>query len=218
MITKEEGDRIFSNLTKVSSLTLGAFSIALAIMAIRGSSPLGQRVYSKDGRYLISVRYGDWHDLREFVTPYDPKVQEIYSRVGPNAWQLLDFVCRNVSYRRDIGEFWQFPSETLRGHGDCEDSAVLLTSLIRASGAPNCYVALGSLGGYGHAWVLNNNEILETTYTRARPIPDPQNYCPYCLFNESEVIELWPGALGELFELGRDEQLKLQLMAEVLAA
>ncbi|MBA7676460.1 hypothetical protein ES703_84701 [subsurface metagenome] len=220
MITKEEWDRIFDRLMPVFSIGTGALSITLAIMALRRSSPLGRRVYSEDGRYLVSVRYpGQWHDLREFVTPYDPEVQEIYSHIGPNAWQLLDFVCRNISYRRDIGEFFQFPSETLaRGQGDCDDSAILLTSLIRAGGAPNCYVALGSLAGYGHAWCEYKGQVLETTFTSARPVPDPEDYCPYVLVSDQEVIELWPGALGEIFELGRDEATKLQLMADILAA
>ncbi len=219
MITEEEWDRIFDRLTPIFSIGIGALSITLAIMALRRSSPLGRRVYSEDGRYLVSVRYpGQWHDLREFVTPYDPEVQEIYSHIGPNAWQLLDFVCRNISYRRDIGEFWQFPSETLRGHGDCEDSSILLTSLIRAGGIP-AYTALGGLQGLGHAWVVSEEgEILEATYTTARPVPDPEDYCPYVLFSDQVVIELWPGALGEVFELNRDEGLKLQLIAEVLEA
>jgi hypothetical protein len=33
---------------------------------------------------------------------------------------------------------------------------------------------------------------------------------------ESEVIELWPGSLGEVFALRLDETRKLSLMAEVL--
>ncbi|GAI67445.1 unnamed protein product, partial [marine sediment metagenome] len=59
-------------------------------------------------------------------------------------------------------------------------------------------------------------QILETTYTSARPVPDPQEYCPYVCFNDQEVLELWPGALGEVFELARDEELKLSLMAKAV--
>jgi len=220
LITKEEWDRAFELTLPVISTGISVLSVALAIIALTRFSPLGRRVYSEDGRYLVSVRYpGQWHDLREFVTPCDPEVQEIYSHIGPNAWQLLDFVCRNISYRRDIGEFFQFPSETLaRGQGDCDDSSILLTSLIRAGGIP-AYTALGGLQGLGHAWVVSEEgEILEATYTTARTVPDPEDYCPYVLFSDQEVIELWPGALGEVFELERDEGLKLQLIAEVLAA
>jgi len=105
------------------------------------------------------------------------------------------------------------PSETLRGYGDCEDSSILLTSLIRAGGAPNCYVALGSLGGYGHAWVLNNNEILETTYSSAQFVPNIAAYESMALFNDAEVLELYQGALQDVFSLRRDEATKLNLMA-----
>ncbi|GAJ12713.1 unnamed protein product, partial [marine sediment metagenome] len=74
----------------------------------------------------------------------------------------------------------------------------------------------GSFGNYGHAWCQLNGQILETTYTRARVVSDLEDYCPHCLFNEQEVIELWPGALGEVFELQRDEATKLNLMAEAV--
>ncbi|MBA7707517.1 hypothetical protein ES703_116391 [subsurface metagenome] len=175
-----------------------------------------QRVYYGIEQYLVKVRYGQWNCLQDFVQPENPDVLAIFSQYGPNYWALYDFVCRNIDYRGDIGEFWQLPSETLRGYGDCEDTSILLTSLIRAGGVPNCYVALGNLGGYGHAWCQLNGQILETTYTFARPVPDPQDYCVYALFNDRDVIELWPGALAEVFEVERAEATKLNLMARIL--
>ncbi len=192
-------------------------SVVLGVMALTRSSPLGRRVYSQDGQYLVSVRYlGQWHDIREFIQPENPDVLAIYSQIGPDPWSLYDFVCQNVDYRRDVGEFWFTPSETLKGYGDCEDTAILLTSLIRAGQAPNCYVALGSLGDLGHAWVELNGQILETTYTSARPVPDPSSYETMAIFNDQEVIEFWPGALDEVFSLRRDERIKLNLMEKVL--
>jgi len=131
-------------------------------------------------------------------------------------WVHRQGVCRNINYRRDIGEFWQTPSETLKGNGDCEDTSILLTSLIRAGGTPNCYVVLGNLEGYGHSWCQLDGQILETTYTSARPVPDPQAYCPYVCFNSQEVLELWPGALDDVFSLRRDETAKLNLIAEAV--
>ena len=174
---------------------------------------LGRRVY-QDGQYLVSVRFpGQRHDIRSFVQPDNPDVVAVYSQIGPDAWQLLDFVCRHVSYKREVGEHWQFPSETLaREEGDCEDSALLTCSLLKNFN--DGYVALGSYQGYGHAWCQLNGQILETTYIRAQPVPDPEHYIPYVLFDDRDVIELWPGALGEVFELGRDEPIKLSLMAE----
>ncbi|MBA7506194.1 hypothetical protein ES706_04875 [subsurface metagenome] len=215
MRTKEEWDRTFSKLADVGTFALGALSVALGIMALSGPR-LGQRIYYEDGQYLVAVRYpGQWNELRDFVQPDNPDVIAIYSQYGPDPWGLYDFVCRNISYRRDIGEFWQTPSETLQGYGDCEDSSLLLCSLLR--NFSDAHVALGSFQGWGHAWVVNKEgEILEATYTNARRVPDPGSYEPYCLFNESEVIELWPGALGEVFELGRNEVTKLSLMAEAI--
>ncbi|MBA7585435.1 hypothetical protein ES708_27414 [subsurface metagenome] len=196
--------------------------LLLGTMALLLSRPSGQRVYYQDGQYLVNVRYGQWHDLRDFIQPSNPNVLAVYYGIGPDSWALYDFVCRNINYRSDVGEFWQTPSETLEGYGDCEDTSILLTSLIRAGGAPNCYVALGSLGNgqenYGHAWCQLNGQILETTFTSARVVLNPAQYCPYVLFDNEQVIELWPGALGEVFKVARDESLKLSLIAQALGA
>jgi len=175
-----------------------------------------QRAYYQDGQYLVAVRYpGGWNDIREFIQPDNPDVVALYSRIGPSVASCHQWVCSQVDYRRDIGEWWQLPSETIdRRQGDCEDTSLLLCSLLR--NFTDAYTVLGNYGGYGHAWCEYNRQVMETTYTSARPVPDPQDYCPYCMFNEFEAIELWPGALEELFALRRDEATKLGLMAEVL--
>jgi len=198
------------------SLAVGVLSAALATIALTRSGNLARRAYCQDGRYLVSVRYpGQWHDLRDFITPDDPAVLAVYSQVGQDAWQLFDFVCRHVSYKRDVGEMWQFPSETLaRDQGDCEDTSFLLCSMLR--NFTNAQVVLGDYQGYGHAWVTNNGFMYETTYTQARPVPDPQDYTPLVLFDDQEVVELWSGALEELFALRRDEATKLNSMAQAL--
>lgn len=172
------------------------------------------RVYREDGHYLVAVRFpGQWHNLQDFVQPGNPDVLAIFSQYGPNYWSLYDFVCRNIDYRRDIGEFWQTPSETLASKlGDCEDTSLVLCSLLR--NAINAHVALGSFQGYGHAWCEYNGQVMETTYTSARSIPNPEDYCLYVIFNDQDVVELWPGALGEISALRRDEATKLNLMAE----
>ena len=172
----------------------------------------------EDGQYLVSVRYpGQRQDIRSFVQPYDPDVIAVYKQIGPDPWTLYDFVCRNIDYKLDIGEFWLTPPETLaRRLGDCEDTSNLLTSLIRAGGVPNCHVAVGSYQGYGHAWVSHNGQILETTFTSARVVPDPGDYFPYLYFNDLDVIELWPGAMTEVFGLERNEARKLNLIAKAI--
>ena len=195
-------------------VTTGIASIALGLLALTRSYTLGRRAYQLDGAYLVSVRYpGQWNYLQDFVQPNNPDVVAAYYQFGPMPWNLYDFVCRIVDYKLDIGEWWAFPSEVLASDtGDCEDTSNLLTSLLRCGGI-NAHTILGDYQGYGHAWVEIGGQIYETTYTRAQQVPDPEHYCPYCLFNDQEVIELWPGALGEVFELGRDEDTKLNLIA-----
>ena len=175
-------------------------------------SRLPWRVQYSEGQYLVNVR-GYWQDLRDFIQPLNPDVLDIYSQIGPSCWVLYDYVCRNISYRLDAGEFWQVPSETLRGFGDCEDTSILLASLLR--NFTQAHVAVGMYRGYGHAWCQRAGQILETTYTSARTVLDPQDYKPYLYFNDHEVIELWPGALEEMFSLRRDEVTKLDLMASI---
>lgn len=214
MVTKEQWDRIFLNVMPVVSTAIGTLSVGLATMALlRGS--VSQRAYYLNGQYLVNVRYGQWQDILDFVQPDDPDVLSIYREIGPNSWELYDFVCRSINYRRDIGEVWQFPSEIIAsGKGDCEDTSILLVSLL--NNFTYSHVALGCYQGYGHAWCDLNGRILETTFTQARLVADPGNYQTFALFNEREVIELWPGALGEIFELERDELLKLNLITKAI--
>ncbi|MBA7485575.1 hypothetical protein ES704_01614 [subsurface metagenome] len=176
------------------------------------------RVYCQGGRYLVSVRYpGQWHNLQDFVQPDNPDVIAIFSQYGPDPWALYDFVCKSVSYCLDWGEFFQFPSETLaRELGDCEDTSILLTSLLKAGGIP-AHVALGDYQGYGHSWVIENGFIYETTFTHARIVPDPQDYCPYVYFDNQQVFEVWPNALAHVFQIKRDEQAKLNLIAGAIS-
>ncbi|GAJ15166.1 unnamed protein product [marine sediment metagenome] len=132
------------------------------------------------------------------------------------AFNLLDFVCKNVGYKSDNGEWWGFPSETLaKRTGDCDDSAILLCSLLRNFYPPDrVYVVVDTYRGLGHAWCELDDEILETTYTSARPVSDPQNYHTFAKFNDQETIELWPRAMTQLFQLAHNECQKLTLMAE----
>jgi len=190
--------------------------LLLGTMALLLSRPSGQRVYYQDGQILVAVRYpGQWNYLQDFVQPENPDVLTISSQYGPDYWALYDWVCSEIQYRADPHEFFQFPSETIaRRLGDCEDSALLTCSLLR--NFADAYVVLGNYRGYGHAWCQLDGQLLETTYTRARLVPDPQDYCPYIIFNEQEVIEFWPGALDEVFDLGRDEATKLNLIARAL--
>ena len=198
----------------ILALSAASFVMVTIPTFLRNIVPrLTSRIWYRDGLYYVAVRSpGEWREIREFVQPDNTLV---INQAAGDAWSCLDWVCRNISYRHDFGEFWQLPRETLvRGQGDCEDSSILLASMIRRF--TNAYVVLGSYQGLGHAWVAKEGEILEATYTEAIAVPDPDNYCPHFLFNDQEIIELWPGALSEVFELRRHEGTKLNLMASAL--
>lgn len=134
------------------------------------------------------------------------------------AFQLLDLVCKKVSYLSDNGEWWSFPSETLaKCTGDCDDSSLLLVSMLRNFYPPDrVYVVIGTYRGLGHAWVELDGKILETTYTSAHTVADPHNYKALAAFNDVEVIEKYPGAISRLYQLARNEGLKFALMAEAV--
>ena len=197
----------------ILAISTATFMMVTMPTFLKSLPPLISKVRYRDGLYYVAVRSpGEWCEIREFVQPDNAPV---INQPAGDAWGCLDFVCRNISYRSDVGEFWQFPSETLlRGHGDCEDSSILLASMIRRF--TNAYVVLGNYRGLGHAWVAKEGEILEATYTEAIAVPDPDNYCPYFMFNDTEALELWPGSLAGVFQLGRNEATKLNLIAAAL--
>ena len=234
MANEREWEQFYFAIMPLASVVLATAGLAVAVWSIVARPPqedgiaglgpapkLGTdffsvaipRVHYQDSQVLVEVRSpGEWHDIRDFIRPMVPRVQQIYHQVGPDVWALFDWVCRNIDYTHDIGEAWRFPSETIRAKsGDCEDSAILLTSLLL--NFTDCYVGVGTYRGYGHAWGVKDSQILESTYTYARPVADPQSYRTYALFNDREVIELWPGAMSQMFQLARNEHHKLSCMA-----
>lgn len=168
-------------------------------------------------------------DLREWISPPDSQeIREVIENLEkegkmPTSRKKSDFderagavwkyVADNITYRHDetgqhIADFWQFPHETLAlGAGDCEDCALLLATLLLASGiSPFCVrVVLGSLtpeggGKVHHAWPIYKDEkgcwrVLESTVdsvpknTKDWPLADdlarqdslPQYYPDLCL-------------------------------------
>jgi len=112
----------------------------------------------------------------DFITPDDPVVLQLAKKIGrepfadhlaENIQSVYYWVCWNVRYMSDQERWgerdhWQLPSTTIRlGTGDCEDQAMLLTSLLRAVGLPRDHVhmvfgwldwLLGGHLGY-HGWV-----------------------------------------------------------------
>lgn len=127
-------------------------------------------------RYMPGVSGQMFTDIKNFITTNNFLIDGIVSQLGTDSLDLSfdekaeiiqKWVIDSVSYRYDQHvsgylEFWQFPFETISlGTGDCEDGAVLMASLMIASGIPNYRVRVA--GGLvatgqpsaptgGHGW------------------------------------------------------------------
>jgi len=106
--------------------------------------------------------------LKLYITPIDTSVVNLKNAIvkskfflTPDWIAIRDWVGGNIHYEFDNvshgqEDYWQLPKETLSLRtGDCEDSAILLCSLLRADGvsATDVYVFVGTSQGQGHAWV-----------------------------------------------------------------
>jgi len=95
-----------------------------------------------------------------------------WNRAWQDIQQMYSWVINNIEYSYDsplpllpldlfeggsidwFGEFWQYPAETIYlGHGDCEDQALLLASMINNYGAYAFCVAISN-GESGHMAVF----------------------------------------------------------------
>lgn len=128
----------------------------------------------------------------------------------------LPFFGRKYLIRRSTPEFWQYPSETLdwkdddRRYGDCEDTSVLLCSLLRNFiPAERVWVVVGEVPAGRHAWVELDGQILETTLSSA-PNPTWRSY--------SDYVRAW--AFNDIIRVGEivfvpkaDEREKLRWIA-----
>lgn len=70
---------------------------------------------------------------------------------------IFDYVQNNIRYVRDIAgvETLHYPEQVMaQEHGDCDDKAVLLASLLAAVGHPTRFVAVGFKPGmFSHVFV-----------------------------------------------------------------
>jgi len=111
---------------------------------------------------------------RFFITPNETNLKRLNTEITNNQlihWTAIrDWVGTNIKYEYDQTQFntidyWQFPLETIKSRkGDCEDSAILLCSLLRSEGwkPEDVFVVVGEVEGVGHAWVtakINDNPI-----------------------------------------------------------
>ena len=156
---------------------------------------------SKIKRYddlLADVRHDQkHHSIRSLVQVDDPEVREI-ARVLVQASDFIsaaqEFVNSFTTYGSEVGDFWRTPSETLekRAGVDCDDSAILLTSILRNYIPPDqvfCAFGLWSLGGKidGHMFVVTEGEggedrIIESTAPPGKSIRG--KYVIYGMFND----------------------------------
>jgi predicted transglutaminase-like cysteine proteinase len=108
----------------------------------------------------------------QYVTPNTKEIKTAVQAIFSPKWKkhysdfdaLREWVATSIYYKSDqdnfgVNDYWQFPIETLeRGSGDCEDIAILLCTLLRASGVPadQVYVVVGTPKGmqYYHAYLL----------------------------------------------------------------
>lgn len=133
---------------------------------------------------------GEHHSLKEFITPTEPLIQEIasiLSRSGDPIATAQDFVHGMVKYERQNGEYWRYPVETLeleKIKEDCDGMAVLLCSILRNYlSAEEVYVAVGKINSHGHAWVVANWKIIESTASSKQKI-NGNKYNPAVFFND----------------------------------
>lgn len=114
-------------------------------------------------------------DAKAFITEDDEMLKRIIRNNNlerrtsdDTALAIQQWVVRFLTYKYDdessnCPEFWQFPFETLQSEvGDCEDGAILISSLLVNAGVPSWRVKVGA--GYvqasptapqgGHAYCL----------------------------------------------------------------
>jgi len=108
--------------------------------------------------------------IKLYITPNEANVVNIKNKIladkfildpRPDWMVLRDWVGNSITYKYDsdihgVDDYWQLPKETLQLRtGDCEDSAILLCSLLRSAGysANDVFVFIGESDGKGHAWV-----------------------------------------------------------------
>ncbi len=127
---------------------------------------------------LAAVRKdNEFHPISSLVQPDWPEVVEIADvlKKSPDFSRACwEFVNSFTTYEREIGDYWTTPAEILeRRAGDCDDKAILLTSLLRNQLPPEqvfCAFGFWKKGSQreGHMWVVTQgtdgfDNILEST-------------------------------------------------------
>ena len=173
-------------------------------------------------KYLcpVSAREGRYFDVNLFLTPNEPAVQSVATKLKSGAisncfyavapiteteckvHETLGYVHANITYTSDkkkhgLSEYWSFPKETLEsGEGDCEDISFTIASILLALNLPSdrVRVALGVKDFIGHAWceVLLNDKwfILEGARGTITPIEEAKGYSADCYVYQNKCKTL----------------------------
>ncbi|MFT5468083.1 MAG: putative transglutaminase-like cysteine proteinase [Verrucomicrobiales bacterium] len=156
---------------------------------------------------------GEWRRATQFFGGLQvPKLDPDLTRRE----QLLKIwadVAEKCQYKTDAqrvfgSDSWELPIETWRaGHGDCEDSSLLLVEMLTANGF-EARVALGQHKGEGHAWCVvrldDESFLLESTWENVNQLSEipklegiAMNYEPKFLFDHDSLFVLrdqgWTG-------------------------
>lgn len=187
-----------TELALVGLLGLGTAVVAALLMA--GGAAAAPRYPPAQFEYLdellVTKRGYVPESIHNFITPDD--VDCLYADLG-STLACYSWVCCNIEAVADIGEYWQYPVETvIRGAGDCEDNAFLLTSLIRNK--EEAYAVLGwfsSLAGrWPHIWVACRECVFEPTLPNMPANPWRKEsdlaatYEPMLYLTESEIYTI----------------------------
>lgn len=135
-------------------------------------------------------RDGQYYSLKKFITPTEPLIRDLAAILyqgGNFVKDAQDFVHSEVKYKSERGDFWQMPVQTLeKGVGDCEDSSLLLCSILK--NYTDSYVVLGSWKNQGHAWLISGEpwHIIESTANSQKPVKE-KGYLPQLFFNNEQV-------------------------------
>ncbi len=155
---------------------------------------------SSDKKLSLRVAFGSdnkYHAVNAFFTGFNP----FYVDSPLKAWKLLS---KRIQYKKDnestdSRDIWFNSAETFnRRTGDCEDSSILLADWLISLGY-DARVAVGSIKGAGHAWVIiqdnqtKNWFLLESTHYpvyNTLPLAAQQaDYKPKIMFNKEYVWE-----------------------------
>lgn len=146
---------------------------------------------------LANVRYdGKYHSIKSLVKPDDAMVKDVARQLIQSKDFISvsqQFVNSFTTYKREIGDYWRTPDETLdEQSGDCDDKAILLCSILRNyMPADQVYCAYGlwtqENESEGHMWVVVEGDDGNDRIVEATAGPDNAtigNYVIHGIFND----------------------------------